>query len=156
MLLLATPTNEQEDASMERDGSDTLTPLQITAKAVAPTSALHNAVRHALHSRPWRLHAAALVAGFAGVTPLASGATFPHVFPLANLYPANGGDGTLGFVVTGIAALDELGSSLSEAGDVNGDGIDDLIVGAEDADPRAESPGGERGESYVVFGSTAG
>ena len=41
------------------------------------------------------------------------------------------------------------GISVAGAGDVNGDGIDDLIIGAPDAVSDA-------GESYVVFGSAAG
>jgi hypothetical protein len=35
------------------------------------------------------------------------------------------------------------------AGDVNGDGLDDLIVGAYQADPNNKS---SAGKSYVVFG----
>ncbi|CCQ63631.1 integrin alpha, partial [Crocosphaera watsonii] len=42
------------------------------------------------------------------------------------------------------------GRSVSNAGDVNGDGIDDLIIGAEGADPNGNS---YAGETYVVFGS---
>ncbi len=57
-------------------------------------------------------------------------------------------NGTNGFQINGIDAGDCAGGSVSRAGDVNGDGIDDLIIGAEDADPA--------GESYVVFGSSAG
>jgi hypothetical protein len=34
-------------------------------------------------------------------------------------------------VINGEAAFDESGFSVSSAGDVNGDGLDDLIVGAE-------------------------
>jgi hypothetical protein len=78
-----------------------------------------------------------------------STAGFPPVIPLASLFPAGGGDGTRGFVLTGIDMYDFSGYSVSEAGDVNGDGIDDLIVGA--------PVGGYcEGESFVVFGSTAG
>ena len=40
---------------------------------------------------------------------------------------------------------------MSAAGDVNGDGIDDVIVGARLADPAERS---DAGESYVVLGST--
>ncbi len=39
-------------------------------------------------------------------------------------------DGRNGFVINGIGKDDGLGSSVSSAGDVNGDGIDDLIVGS--------------------------
>ena len=40
-------------------------------------------------------------------------------------------------------------------GDVNGDGLDDIIIGAFQAEPDANDDNG-RGVSYVVFGKTAG
>jgi hypothetical protein len=82
-----------------------------------------------------------------------SSASFPAIVSLGSLYPAGGGDGTRGFVLTGIDAGDASGWSVSEAGDVNGDEVDDLVVGATFA-----YVGGmrEAGESYVVFGSAAG
>jgi hypothetical protein len=43
----------------------------------------------------------------------------------------------------------QVGSPVSSAGDVNGDGLDDLIVGAYYADPSDKS---NAGKSYVVFG----
>jgi hypothetical protein len=58
-----------------------------------------------------------------------------------------------GFVVRGVDAGDESGISVGSAGDVNGDGVDDLIIGARDADPNGQ---GEAGESYVVFGRATG
>jgi hypothetical protein len=62
-------------------------------------------------------------------------------------------DGTNGFRLIGIDAFDYGGYSVSSAGDVNGDGFADLIVGARDA----ESAGGanSEGESYVVFGKAS-
>ena len=51
-----------------------------------------------------------------------------------------------------MAAGDNSGCSVASAGDVNGDGFDDLIVGAPCADPN----GAYAGASYVVFGKAAG
>jgi len=62
-------------------------------------------------------------------------------------------DGSNGFAINGIAASDESGNSVSSAGDVNGDGIDDLIIGARFADPNGIYAAGQ---SYVVFGSNRG
>ncbi|MBG1270123.1 beta strand repeat-containing protein, partial [Nostoc sp. WHI] len=58
-------------------------------------------------------------------------------------------NGTNGFLINGIAASDSLGSSVSNGGDINGDGIDDLIIGASNASPNGI---GGAGQSYVVFG----
>ena len=58
-------------------------------------------------------------------------------------------DGTNGFTLSGVAAGDQFGSSVSGAGDVNGDGFDDVIVGAIRANTDA-------GASYVVFGKASG
>ncbi len=63
---------------------------------------------------------------------------FPAVFELSSL------DGSNGFRINGIDGDDNSGYSVSGAGDVNGDGIDDLIIGAPNA-----------GQSYVVYGRSA-
>ena len=57
-----------------------------------------------------------------------------------------------GFVIQGDTANDRAGFSVSSAGDVNGDGFDDLIIGAYAADPNGKNIAGE---SYLVFGGTA-
>ncbi|VVH66708.1 Flagellar hook-length control protein FliK, partial [uncultured Gammaproteobacteria bacterium] len=62
---------------------------------------------------------------------------------------ADASNPTGGFVINGEAAADWSGLSVSSAGDVNGDGLDDLIVGAEGANPSGRS---NSGKSYVVFG----
>jgi Ca2+-binding RTX toxin-like protein len=61
-------------------------------------------------------------------------------------------NGSTGFQINGEAANDQSGRSVASAGDVNGDGFDDLIIGAERADPN----GNESGASYVVFGKASG
>ncbi|MBY0475161.1 MAG: hypothetical protein K2Q13_08900 [Nitrosomonas sp.] len=61
-------------------------------------------------------------------------------------------DGNNGFRMDGVAASDLLGISVSTAGDVNGDGISDVILGALGADPN----GNVSGSSYVVFGKLTG
>ncbi|MBB6429776.1 2C-methyl-D-erythritol 2,4-cyclodiphosphate synthase [Algisphaera agarilytica] len=58
-------------------------------------------------------------------------------------------DGSNGFVLNGIDASDQSGVSVSSAGDVNGDGVADVIIGARGGDPNGN---GSAGESYVVFG----
>ncbi len=62
-------------------------------------------------------------------------------------------DGSNGFVLNGIDNEDRAGSSLNIAGDINNDGIDDIVIGAKYADPEGIS---EAGEAYVVFGTDQG
>lgn len=62
--------------------------------------------------------------------------------------------GTNGFRILGAEVNDGSGGSVSGAGDVNGDGFDDLIVGAKGADAAVNLKSGA-GESYVIFGRAA-
>ena len=68
------------------------------------------------------------------------------LFPLSTL------DGTNGFILNGIDANDRSGVSVSSAGDVNGDGYDDLIIGADSGDPNGDS---RAGETYLVYGGAS-
>src|SRR5690606_19350536 len=63
--------------------------------------------------------------------PIAAQSTdpFPAVLDLESLSPP-GGDGSLGFVIEGEREYGFAGESVASAGDVNGDGIDDLVIGA--------------------------
>ncbi len=65
----------------------------------------------------------------------------------------SGLDGSNGFIINGIDPGDNSGRSVSGAGDVNGDGFDDLIIGARHGDPDGKE---NAGESYVVFGQADG
>jgi hypothetical protein len=62
--------------------------------------------------------------------------------------------GTGGFVINGENVDDISGFSTSSAGDINGDGLDDLIVGAYQADPNGKSNAGksyERSSAVLSF-----
>ncbi|MBC6418292.1 MAG: FG-GAP repeat protein, partial [Prochloron sp. SP5CPC1] len=74
---------------------------------------------------------------------LGSDEEFAASFNLSNI------DGSNGFVLNGVGHRHDVGSAFSGAGDINGDGIDDLIIGAASADPNGKS---SAGTAYVVFG----
>ena len=61
-----------------------------------------------------------------------------------------------GFAINGASQTDQSGRSVSNAGDVNGDGFDDLIIGAHRADPNGLNNSFDSGASYVVFGKESG
>ena len=60
-----------------------------------------------------------------------------------------------GFRIFGADACDASGCSVSSAGDVNGDGFDDLIVGAHGGDASGNAKS-NAGESNVIFGQASG
>jgi hypothetical protein len=70
-----------------------------------------------------------------------------------NLWHVAAGQG--GFVIKGEAAADVSGTSVSAAGDVNGDGFADLLVGAIGADPSHLQLYSYAGKSYVIFGGAS-
>lgn len=61
--------------------------------------------------------------------------------------------GSRGYVITGAAPSGHSGYSVAGAGDVNGDGRPDVIVGARNADPL--SRGYDTGASYVVYSQSS-
>jgi plastocyanin len=60
--------------------------------------------------------------------------------------------GDRGFAINGAMSFDFLGWSVAGLGDVDGDGLDDVVVGA----PKTDHHGGESGSAYVVFGKSTG
>jgi Ca2+-binding RTX toxin-like protein len=62
--------------------------------------------------------------------------------------------GTGGFVIHGHDAGDFSGWSVASAGDVNGDGFGDLLIGAYRGDAAGNAKG-SAGDSYVVFGKAS-
>ena len=81
----------------------------------------------------------------------ASYVVFGHAAGFAAVTDLSSLDGTTGFRLDG-AASDTAGRSVASAGDVNGDGYSDLIVGANGYNPSSS----HAGAAYVVFGKAAG
>ena len=87
----------------------------------------------------------------AGVTNDNTGAAYVVFGAASGITSVNLDDvalGTGGFKLTGEDAGDFAGESVSSGGDVNGDGFDDLIVGAY----KNNTDGNDNGAGYVVFG----
>jgi hypothetical protein len=65
----------------------------------------------------------------------------------------DGLDGIHGFQINGVGISDRTGTSVSRVGDMNGDGFDDIIIGAPMANPNGKD---NAGVSYVIFGKSQG
>lgn len=75
---------------------------------------------------------------------------FPASTNVLDLLPANGGDGSAGFVLYGPTRDGHAGQSLELGGDYNNDGIPDLIIGANGYSDFSFIP--QAGRVYVVYG----
>jgi len=73
--------------------------------------------------------------------------------PSFNLSTLATGGGVEGFVIQGITVDDQSGSSVSAAGDINGDTLGDILIGAQKSDPNGNATAGE---SYILFGRPSG
>ena len=87
-----------------------------------------------------------LIAGAYGNDAAGSSAGRAYV-----MYGGPGADATADLTLTGVAAGDAFGWSVSDAGDVNGDGFGDVIVGAFGND----TAGSNAGRAYVFFGGVS-
>ena len=103
---------------------------------------------------PWLLSSLLLLGSALGssLEAAAQDPAFLAEIELKDLLPANGGDGSHGFAINGVTNGDLSGNSVAGAGDVNGDGVDDVLIGALQSDVN----GLDSGQSYVVFGQTTG
>ena len=70
---------------------------------------------------------------------------FPLNFDISQL------DGSNGFAIHGVSANDTSGWSVSGAGDINNDGINDVLIGARSANPINNVT---TGAAYIIYGTT--
>lgn len=61
-------------------------------------------------------------------------------------------NGSNGFVIDGVEPSDFMGFAISVAGDINSDGVDDLIIGVHNANPVGRPAAGM---SYLIFGDAS-
>ncbi len=78
-----------------------------------------------------------------GSAYLIYGQSMPADIDLANLTSAQG------FRIDGAAAFDHAGNSVAGGGDLNGDGFDDLVIGAPYTDTNGQN---NAGSAYVIYG----
>lgn len=104
----------------------------------------------------WSVGGILLVAAIsllAAPSAIAQDSFFDGYVEVESLDGVYGLDGTNGFIMDGVDSFDDFGRAVSGAGDINGDGTDDFVIGAPFADPNGADDGGQ---VYVVFGSASG
>jgi FG-GAP repeat protein len=89
--------------------------------------------------------------GFADLVAGAHGADPSGLLDAGSAYVYSGATGTLLYQFDGGAAGDHLGWSVADAGDIDRDGVSDLIVGAIEADPGGRQ---NAGSAFVYSGAT--
>eukprot|EP01032_Pedospumella_encystans_P028266 gene28266-31925_t len=72
------------------------------------------------------------------------------ITPLSTDVDSNAFEATGGFAIQGASASDSAGYAVYSAGDINGDGLSDLLVAA----PGSDIAGSASGSLYVVYGKT--
>ncbi|MEM9387583.1 MAG: integrin alpha [Pseudomonadota bacterium] len=93
----------------------------------------------------------AFVRGREGSAYVVYGQSDPGALPASmDVESLRAGDGTLGFILDGIEAIDEFGAAAAGIDDVNGDGIDDMLIGAPNAESYDRRFG--VGNAYVIYG----
>ncbi len=97
-----------------------------------------------------------IVIGAPGSAPNGAGAAYV-VFGKSSDFPpvltASAIKGNIGFRIQGLGTAGKLGASVASAGDVNGDGYSDIVIGASDVSfgSLTDIPGA----AFVVFGKAA-
>ena len=91
------------------------------------------------------LTVAAVFAAALAMGPSAAQAQFPASFDLSTL------DGTNGFVINGVNPSDFSGGSVSSAGDVNGDGFEDVLCTGNIYNTEVETPRLDAGSGLVLM-----
>ena len=92
-------------------------------------------------------------AGNGGAGASLQSPTYNTTIPPINLSTIAAGTG--GFVVGNTRVFDEIGRSVSGFGDINGDGLDDLLLGTGKPSTVLQQANGKRsGLSYAIFGKT--
>ncbi|MEM9056878.1 MAG: integrin alpha, partial [Pseudomonadota bacterium] len=122
----------------------------MSAQPTRWTATLSGAVRQALRLPGYPLLCAAAAGGLLGAAPHThADNAFPAEFDLSQLLDANGGDGSEGVVIETIPNANAGLGAAAGGGDVNGDDVDDLILGAAGSSFSAYNGG----QAFVLFGS---